>query len=278
MLLAAVLACIAPVACGDGDGNGNGNGSGSGNGKGDDGEARRMELPPAGAAFDYQLGGDGPLPEGVTVVARDWQGGTPAGGAVYDICYVNAFQSQPDVEWPAEVVSDAEDPEWPGEFAIDLSTPGNRGLAAAAVERMIEQCAAQSFDAVEFDNLDTFTRFPQLGFGRAEAVEYATTLVGLAHVRGLAAGQKNSVELLGQPIGFDFAVVEQCGEYDECEAFADAFGSLVFAIEYTDEGLAAACASLGDDASVIRRDLGLSPLGAEDHVYETCRSSLALGG
>ena len=259
-----LVALVPPASCANGDDNRD--------------VSRTIRLPPSGAAFDYQLGGDGPLPDDVTVVARDWQAGAPAGDGVYDICYVNAFQSQPSVEWPTEVVSDAEDPEWPGEFAIDLSTPGNRSLAAGAVEQMLEQCAAKGFDAVEFDNLDTFTRFPQLGFGRAEAIEYATTIVGLAHVRGLAVGQKNTVELLGEPIGFDFAVVEQCGEYDECNAFADAYGELVFAIEYTTDGLAAACAALGDDASVILRDLELAPADEVGHVYETCRSSLALGG
>jgi len=229
------------------------------------------------AGFDYQLGGDGPLPEGVQVVARDWQDGTPPGDGVYAICYVNAFQSQPGVEWPAEVVSTAEDPEWPGEYAIDLSTPGNRSLAAGFVEAMVATCADKGFDAVEFDNLDTFTRFPDLGFGRTEVVEFATTIVGLAHVRGLAAGQKNTVELLGAPIGFDFAVVEECGEYDECGEFSAAYGELVFAIEYTDEGLTAACAALADAPTVIRRDLDLAPDGEPGHVYGTCRSPLVGG-
>ena len=229
------------------------------------------------AAFDYQLGGDGPLPEGVEVVARDWQDGTPPGGDVYAICYVNSFQSQSGVEWPAEVVSATEDPEWPGEFAIDLSTPAKRSLAAGAVEQMVQRCAEKGFDAVEFDNLDTFTRFDGLGFGRAEAVEYATTIVGLAHMRGLAVGQKNTVELLGEPIGFDFAVVEECGEYDECGEFTAAYGERVFAIEYTESGLVAACAALGDAPTVILRDLDLAPDGAPGHVYENCRSPLAAG-
>lgn len=236
-----------------------------------------MPAAPPVAGFDYQLGGDGPLPEGVRVVARDWQDGTPPGDGVYAICYVNAFQSQPGVEWPAEVVSSAEDPDWPGEFAIDLSTPGRRSLAAASVATMVERCATAGFDGVEFDNLDTFTRFPDLGFGRAEAVEYAITIVGLAHARGLAAGQKNTVELLGEPIGFDFAVVEQCGEYDECGEFAAVYGELVFAIEYTEEGLAGACAALGNASTVIRRDLDLVPAGEPGHVYETCRSPLVGG-
>lgn len=239
-----------------------------------------VRLPPAGAGFDYQLGGDGSLPAGVTVVARDWQAGSPVGGEVYDICYVNAFQSQPDVQWPPEVVTTAEDPDWPGEFVIDLSSAQTREVAAARVGEMIEHCAQRGFDAVEFDNLDTFVRFGDLGsgevgFGRAETAAYASLLVEMAHANGLAAGQKNTVELLGEPLGFDFAVVEQCGEYAECDAFREAYGERVYAIEYTAEGLAAACAALGEDASVILRDLDLVAAGAPGYVYATCRSALA---
>ena len=232
-----------------------------------------MRLPPAGAAFDYQLGGDAPLPHGVTVVARDWQGGTPPGGGVYAICYVNAFQSQPDVEWPAQVVTEFEDPEWPGEFVIDLSTDVSRGTALQQARQMIDTCAAKGFDAVEFDNLDTITRFDGLPFGEAEAVVYATALVQAAHEAGLAAGQKNSVELASAGIGFDFAVVEQCGEYDECAAFVAAY-DLVFDIEYTDSGFAAACATLGDRAAVVLRDLDLALPDDPAYVYATCPSAL----
>jgi len=246
-------------------------------GGGEQQAARQVRLPPAGAAFDYQLGGDAPLPDGVTVVARDWQGGTPPGGGVYAICYVNAFQSQPDVQWPAEVVTEFEDPEWPGEFAIDLSTEATRSAALRRAREMIDVCAAKGFDAVEFDNLDTFTRFDGLGFGAAEAVSYATALVQATHAAGLAAGQKNSVELLGAGIGFDFAVVEQCGEYGECAAFVAAY-DLVFDIEYTDSGLAAACATLGDRASVVRRDLDLALPDDPGYVYGTCRSALDTTG
>lgn len=49
---------------------------------------------PADAAWDYQIGGDYPLPGGVTVVSRDWFEGEPAGD--YAVCYVNAFQTEAD--------------------------------------------------------------------------------------------------------------------------------------------------------------------------------------
>ena len=57
--------------------------------------ARAASPPPANAGFDYQIGGDYPLPPGVRVVSRDWFNGAAPAGA-YGICYVNAFQTQAD--------------------------------------------------------------------------------------------------------------------------------------------------------------------------------------
>jgi len=227
-----------------------------------------VERPPAGAGFDYQLGGDAPLPDGVAVVVRDWFAGSAVPG-VYSICYVNAFQTQPPDDadrpderegWPAEVVSDAEDAAWPGEFAIDLSSAERRAAAAAHVVTMIDECAAKGFQAVEFDNLDSYTRFPELGFDVPEAIEYAAALVAHAHSRGLAAGQKNAVEIAAQArssAGFDFVVAEECGAYDECDGYVAVYGDAVLAIEYTEEGFAAACATLHPRSSVIFRDVNL---------------------
>src|SRR5690349_4243867 len=53
-------------------------------------------LPPVNAGVDYQLGGAYPPPAGVEVVSRD-RNAAPAAG-IYNICYVNGFQIQPDEE------------------------------------------------------------------------------------------------------------------------------------------------------------------------------------
>src|SRR5436853_4216477 len=66
--------------------------------------APTVELPSPTAVFDYQIGGDYPLPAGVNSVSRDWFSGEPAAGA-YSVCYVNAFQTQanePDAVRPDE--------------------------------------------------------------------------------------------------------------------------------------------------------------------------------
>lgn len=239
------------------------------------------ELPPKGGYFDYQLSGDYPPASEVVVVTRDWFAGTPEPG-LYNICYVNAFQTQPpdsdtrpDVRegWPAEVVSDLEDPDWPGEFLIDLGTPERRATAAAFVGTMIDTCAQKGFDAVEFDNLDSYTRFDDGPFGQAEALDYAATITAAAHAKNLAVAQKNTAELTKEQaleqVGFDFAVVEECAEYDECRGYEDLYGIRILSIEYTVEGMNAACLQFGAPVPVVRRDRDLVTPDDPGYQFET---------
>jgi hypothetical protein len=77
-------------------------------------------------------------------------------------------------------------------------------------------CAADGFAAVEPDSLDSWTRSRGL-LDRADAVALARLLVERAHAAGLAVAQKDAAELTGAGPGFDFAVAEDCGAYDECD-------------------------------------------------------------
>ena len=240
--------------------------------------ARAWEALPVAAFFDYQLSGDYPPPAGVRVVTRDWFAGTPEPG-LYNICYVNAFQTQPPDDadrpderdgWPAQVVLANEDPEWEGEFVIDLGTADHRSTAAAHVESMITTCANKGFDAVEFDNLDTYSRFDGLPFGQTETIEYVARLTAFAHDRGLAVGQKNTVELTREQsldvIDFDFAVVEECAEFEECAGYRDIYDLQILAIEYSSDGMRAACEQFGGGVPLLRRDLNL--VTPDDPAYE----------
>ena len=50
---------------------------------------------PSASDWDYQLGGDRPVPDHVGIVVRDRTSEPLAG--VYNICYVNGFQTQPEI-------------------------------------------------------------------------------------------------------------------------------------------------------------------------------------
>lgn len=241
-----------------------------------------IRLPPVAGAFDYQLGGAYDLP-GAAVVARDATA-RPQRGA-YNVCYVNGFQTQPGdgADWlarhPAALLwtpagTPVTDPDWPDEYILDPSTAGRRAAILDALRPAVAGCAQRGFDAVEIDNLDTFTRFPQIT--RAGALELAAAYIASAHDLGLAVGQKNAVELAGigrTQLGFDFAVTEECAAFDECAAYRRAYGSHVLEIEYTDNSptsFTSVCGSADRAPLTILRDRGLVPAGAPGHVYAQC--------
>lgn len=238
--------------------------------------AADVPLPPVHAGFDYQIGGGYAPPAGVDVVSRDRED-SPAAG-LYNICYVNAFQVQPDEldEWaPDLLLRDADgdviiDEEW-DEAILDIGTSGKRDRVAAKVNGWIDGCASSGFQAVEPDNYDSYER-SRGQFGTSAAMAFITLLSDHAHAKGLAIGQKNTADLaeFRADTGLDFAVVEECGEYDECDSFTEHFGNNVIVIEYTSKGLATACAGWRDSLSIVRRDLDVVPLGSSGYLRQTC--------
>jgi hypothetical protein len=232
--------------------------------------------PPTHAGFDYQIGGAYTPPSGVRVVTRDHTA-NPASG-LYNICYVNAFQAQPDAqgEWDADLLlRDANgkvvmDEDW-GEALLDLRTDAKRRRVAAKVNGWIDGCAAKGYQGVEPDNYDSFSRSHQL-VTTDHAQAYIRLLSAHAHTKGLAIAQKNTPELAGnrQQNGLDFAVAEECGQYDECGDYTGSFGDNVIVIEYTRNGLSKACAGWGSRLSIVQRDVGVSPVGNGKYVRRTC--------
>lgn len=238
--------------------------------------------PPSTGAFDYQLGGASALPD-AAVVVRD-AADQPLPGA-YSICYVNGFQTQPadGADWLAHrpdavLRTDAgvpvSDPDWPDEYILDPSTAERRTTILDALRPVLAGCAQRDFDAVEIDNLDTFTRFPQVT--RTGALDLAVAYIAAAHGLGLAIGHKNAVELAGlgqSQLGFDFAVAEECAAFDECGGYRRAYGDHVLQIEYTDNlpaSFTEVCATPDRAPLTILRDRDLVPAGSPGHVYRQC--------
>ncbi|MFF4209159.1 endo alpha-1,4 polygalactosaminidase [Streptomyces sp. NPDC001796] len=234
-----------------------------------------VRLPPPHAGFDYQIGGAYPPPRGVRVVSRD-RTASPAPG-LYNICYVNAFQAQPGDEktWPADLLLRDDsgevviDQDW-NEALLDIGTAAKRARVATRINQWIDGCAAKGFDAVEPDNYDSYTRSGNL-LSAQDATAFITLLSAHAHARHLAIGQKNTLDLAGQRkrTGLGFAVTEECGQYDECDAYAKAFDNHVLDVEYTDSGLRKALAGYGDRLSIVRRDRDVSTPDNPGYVRRT---------
>jgi hypothetical protein len=276
-----VALCATGCMVGSGDGAGGDDDTGSGDGSGGDGSGgggTAMQLPPLNASVDYQLGGAYTPAGGVQIVSRD-RTATPASGA-YNICYVNGFQIQPDEEsiWLADhpdlILRDGSgdpviDADW-NEMLIDISTPAKRTAVAAIVGSWIEGCASAGFDALEIDNLDTYSR----SGGRlteADAVAMMRMFSDTAHAHGLAVAQKNSAELVGNKadMGTDFVVAEECNRYDECGDYTAAYGDHVIVIEYRDADFSKGCSAF-PELSIVLRDRNLVTPTQSGYVFDDC--------
>ncbi|MBS1184003.1 MAG: secreted protein [Proteobacteria bacterium] len=255
--------------------------------------ARDVSLPPANQQFDYQLGGAYPPASSVVIVIRD-RLASPAAGK-YNICYVNAFQTQPaDAKWwlknhPDLLVSKngtyVVDPEWPDEYLLDTSTSKKRDILLSIVGSWIDTCARDGFDAIEADNLDSWTRSQSI-LNKEANIAFATRLAQRAHAAGLAIAQKNASELapIGHSkIGFDFAIAEECQIWSECDDYMAVYGARVYEVEYADsqsdangnpinpiDVYNAACATRGSKISVIYRDREVRPAGSSGYDYKAC--------
>ncbi|MEY9927247.1 hypothetical protein ABH926_001872 [Catenulispora sp. GP43] len=235
--------------------------------------------PPTGVKWDYQIGGAYAPPAGVRIVSRDSSASSAPG--LYNICYINAFQAQPDATgwWQSnhpdlllKTSSGAPviDQNW-NEQLLDVSTDAKRTALAQIEGGWIASCAAKGFQAIEADNLDSYSR-SQGTLTADDDVAMATQLARLAHAKGLAIAQKNTTEFLprAHQIGFDFAVSEQCGKYGECGGYASTYADHVVDVEYDDSGFAAACRDYGGKIAIVLRDQDVSPAGGSSYVYKTC--------
>ncbi|WIE75510.1 endo alpha-1,4 polygalactosaminidase [Curtobacterium sp. MCSS17_007] len=240
-------------------------------------------LPTAGRP-DYQLGGGYTPASGVTIVERD-STDRPAAGT-YSVCYVNGFQTQPGAlaGWerraPSALLRDGSgklvaDPGWPDEVLLDTRTAAKRAAITKELTTSVARCADRGFDAVEFDNLDSWTRSGGR-LTRSGNLALAASLVRIGHERGLAVGQKNTPQLgkAGrQSTGFDFVVAEECVQYDECAAYTAVYGERVVDIEYSDtlgRSWASVCGLRDRPAMTILRDRDLVTPDDDAYVFEHC--------
>jgi hypothetical protein len=238
--------------------------------------------PPVHGLFSYQIGGAFSPQSGVGIVDRD-RHDSPAAG-LYNVCYVNAFQSQADEHrWWLTRHRDlllfrhgrpVIDGAW-NEQLLDTSTARKRTGLARILGTWMAGCARAGFKAVEPDNLDSWTR-SQGSLTEHDNLTLAASLVHRAHKLGLAIAQKNAAEVTAtsRRIGFDFAIAEECQAYSECGSYTRAYGQHVIEIEYPDNGgragFTAACRARGDRISVVYRDRDVLPAGQRGYVEEHC--------
>ncbi|MFF4493328.1 endo alpha-1,4 polygalactosaminidase [Streptomyces sp. NPDC001546] len=150
------------------------------------------------------------------------------------ICYVStgAWEDfRPDAAaFPQSLLG--EDNGWEGERWLDIRQ-------TAALEPLMAQrldmCRAKGFDAVEPDNMDGYRNTTGFPLTAGHQLAYNRLIARLAHERGMAVGLKNDLDQIPELLGdFDFAVNEQCAEYEECDRLTPFVKAdkAVFHVEY----------------------------------------------
>ena len=120
-----------------------------------------------------------------------------------------------------------EDEKWLDVSRIELLSPIMKHRLDLAVEK--------GCDGVEPDNVDGYLNDNGFDLTPQDQLNYNTWIADEAHKRGLTVGLKNDLDQIPELADhFDFALNEQCFEYDECETLLPFIeqGKAVFGVEY----------------------------------------------
>jgi hypothetical protein len=152
------------------------------------------------------------------------------------ICYFSAGSWEdwrPDKdEFPPEVLGNTLSG-WPDEKWLDIR---QLEVLGPIMEARLDLAVEKRCRGVEPDNVDGYTNNTGFPLTADDQLRYNRFLAGAAHARGLSVGLKNDLEQVGELLGeFDWALNEQCFEYDECDLLDPfvAAGKAVFGVEYT---------------------------------------------
>ncbi len=150
------------------------------------------------------------------------------------ICYISAgtFENwRPDAAlFPDSVKGNSNG--WAGEKWLDIRRLDILGPILSA---RMDLCKQKGFDGIEPDNVDGYTNKTGFPLTAQDQLTFNTWLASAAHARGLSVGLKNDIDQASQLVGsFDWALNEQCFEYNECSTLAPftKAGKAVFEVEY----------------------------------------------
>lgn len=154
------------------------------------------------------------------------------------ICYFSAGSYEdwrPDADqFPASVLG-KELEGWPGEYWLDIRQIED--LAPIMTARL-DLAVEKKCDGVDPDNVNGYANETGFDLSGDDQLAYNRWLTDEAHQRNLSIGLKNDLEQISDLVEyFDWALNEQCFEYDECDLllpFIEA-NKAVFGVEYVEE-------------------------------------------
>ncbi len=196
--------------------------------------------PAVGEAWQIQLSGTVQTKIGQPIDDVDYQ--TPVATldalrsrGVHLICYVDAGgweNYRPDHgAYPKSVLGKVMQG-WPDERWVDIR---RLSVLLPILRKRAEICKRHDFSAIDWDDVEGYQNATGFPLTPSDQLRFNTALANMTHRLGLAVGLKNDVDQAGRLAPyFDFAVNEQCFDYQECshlEPFIKA-GKPVFQIEY----------------------------------------------
>ena len=198
--------------------------------------------PPPGTTWQWQLSGQIDTSFDVAMYDIDL---FEAGQGVIDqlhadgrvvVCYFSGGSWEdwrPDAgKFPAAVLGQTLEG-WPDERWLDVR---RLDLLGPIMRARLDLAAEKGCDGVEPDNMDAYANDSGFGLTAADQRAYNRWLAAQAHRRGLSVGLKNDLgQVQALLASFDWALNEQCFQYDECDALVPfvTAGKAVFGVEYT---------------------------------------------
>lgn len=190
------------------------------------------------------------------------------------ICYFSAGSYEdwrPDAnQFPQAALGEPLD-EWEGERWLDIRLEKVRYLML----KRLDIAQRKGCDGVEPDNMDAYSNDSGFPLTAKNQINYSRFLAKAAHRRGLAIGLKNNVEQAkALADDFDFAVNEQCFEYNECDQLKPFIqqGKPVFNAEYQKELVSDSkkAQALCKQARNLQFQTLILPLGLDDSFRISC--------
>jgi hypothetical protein len=182
------------------------------------------------------------------------------------VCYIDAGGWEPyrsdASQFPKSVIGNKENG-W-NEYYLDIRSPIVRTLMG----KRMDAGKAKGCDAIEPDVVDTYTAKTGFPLTRKDELDYLHFWSEWVHHRGMKVALKNDAELVDSiSPQFDFAIAEQCFDYQECGSYAPFIqqGKAVLVAEYKNFSQ-----NLCTKAANKKLSLAFFNLGLDGKKYQPC--------
>lgn len=183
------------------------------------------------------------------------------------ICYFSAGSWEdwrPDADDFPEAVLGKTLEGWPDERWLDIRSAEVRAI----MQNRLDLAVSKGCDGVESDNVDGYTHDSGFPLTAADQLDYNQFLAAAAHARNLSIGLKNDLDQLSSLVNsFDFAVNEQCFQYNECHLLQPFINQnkAVFGVEYE-----IAASTFCPQANSMNLSFALANYALDGTLWEVC--------